>query len=130
MNNRRPYSMTSLDYKLLKGEWQNDNHMLYVDTAERCFEEGWLDRAGHVTQKGLIAVGLFETFNKDWQDEEFDDDIPWAGDSVLFLDHQKLNDNVAARPATTVVPTNDTTTPAVVAVRGSGHLAAPETEYA
>lgn len=139
MVDRRPYSMTALEYRVLKGEWTDDNHMLYVDTVERCYEEGWVDVAGNLTQKGSIAVGLYETFKQEWpDDDELDDDIPWEGDSVLFLDHYRLSDApVGHTPGGRAAPAN--TSPAAsagkaandsvvlpVASRGNGHLAAPE----
>lgn len=140
MVDRRPYSMTALEYRVLKGEWTDENHMLYVDTAERCFEEGWMDRAGNLTQKGSVAIALYETFKSEWpDDDELDDDLPWKGDSVLYLDHYRLSDAPVghtsggqgrAAPAYITPPVtgkaaNDSI-PLPVASRGNRHLAAPE----
>lgn len=140
-NDRRPYSMTNLEYRLLKEQWTGeDNHILFVDTAERCLTEGWTDHDGQITHKGRIAVSLYETFKTQWDDDEdyFDnlaDDIPWKGDSVYLLDHYRLSDSPVAKAVAKAAPVdaspaaNDTETKEPpVATRGNGHLAAPEEE--
>lgn len=92
---RTPHTMTDLEYRVLKSKWRNDNRILFVDIAERCYAEGWLDREGVLTQKGKIAIGLYETFRVLWPEDDEEDLIPWEGDSVLYLDSYRMSEAAA-----------------------------------
>lgn len=111
--------------------------MLFVEIAEQCYEEGWMDRAGNLTQKGSVALALYETFNYDAGDDDEDfDDLPWEGDSVLFLDEYRLTKETE-KPAESRAAPDYLMLPApaandeevVVASSGNESLVAPEGVY-
>lgn len=108
---KRYHSMTSMEYKFLTNRCVASESQLFDHIAEICFEEGWRDRLGNITEKGKVAVKMYEVFMDD-----DDDDIPWddAVSNVLILDPQKLG-----------APAKPKETPS--AVRGSEHLVAKET---
>jgi len=108
---KRYHSMTSMEYKFLTNKCVASESQLFDHIAEICFEEGWRDRLGNITEKGKVAVKMYEVFMDD-----DDDDIPWddAVSNVLVLDKQKLE---------TPVKTKDIPT----AVHSSSRLVAKET---
>jgi hypothetical protein len=119
--------MSGLEYKFLRGRWSNSDHVMYRETSEKCFQEGWIDEKSQVTPRGDLAMTLYEAFSKEWTHEDdlyddLDDDVPWTGDSVLYMDHYRTSTPAKAAPA------DEPKREPVMAVRSPSYLAAPEDE--